>query len=231
MTRPVCSFKVGAAGVAIVTLLLATAIAADGQIHRCERNGNISYSDRPCEAGTKATQQAYAAAAPSSALDFAVTLVHYDVSGQDYPTLIRSLRANGPRGFHGLARWRIDYQYTTTQQQQRCSISSVRLRVSGEILMPRWVDAASAPADIQRHWSDYYAALQQHEDGHIQHGRELAILVRQRLMGLGAVPCETLPALAQREYDRLYGNLKTRDQEYDARTNHGATQGALFRPM
>ena len=230
MAKPNYNLKV-VAGVVTAILLTATAIEADGQIHRCERNGNISYSDRPCEVGAKATQQAYAAAAPSGALDLAITLVHYDVTGQDYPTLMRSLSANGPRGFHGLARWKIDYQYTTTQQRERCSISSVRLRVSGEILMPRWVDAATAPIDLQRRWSDYYAALQQHEDGHIQHGRELAILVRQRLMGLGAVPCENLQALAQREYDRLYGNLKTRDQEYDARTNHGATQGALFRPM
>lgn len=223
--------KLAVTGLAIVTLLMATATEALGQIHRCERNGSVSYSDRPCEAGAKATQQSYAVAAPSGALDLAVTQVHYDVTGHDYPTLIRSLRANGPRGFHGLARWKIDYHYTTTQQRQLCSISSVRLRVSGEILMPRWVDSASAPADLQRRWSEYYSALQQHEEGHVQHGRELAILVRERLMGLGAVPCDTLQKLAQSEYDRLYGNLKTRDQEYDARTNHGATQGALFRPI
>ena len=47
-------------------------------------------------------------------------------------------------------------------------------------------------------------------------------------MGLGVVPCDQLKALIEREYQRLYGNLKTRDQDYDARTNHGATQGAQF---
>ncbi|MBI5912038.1 MAG: DUF922 domain-containing protein [Betaproteobacteria bacterium] len=71
-------------------------------------------------------------------------------------------------------------------------------------------------------------ALKRHEDGHIQHGRELALLVKERLMGLGVVPCDQMQALAEGEFQRLYGNLKARDQEYDARTNHGATQGTVF---
>jgi predicted secreted Zn-dependent protease len=212
-------------------VLFAIAAGASGQIHRCERDGDIAYSDQPCGAGAKSTQQRYAAPAPNGALDFDVKVVHYEVFGSDFPSLMRSLRANGPQGFHGLAQWKIGYQYTTEQHQQNCSISSVRVRVSGAILMPRWVDASNASAELQRRWTEYYAALQKHEDGHIQHGRELAILVRQRLMGLGAVACDRLQALAQREYDRLYGNLKTRDREYDARTNHGVTQGALFRPL
>lgn len=47
-------------------------------------------------------------------------------------------------------------------------------------------------------------------------------------MGLGAVPCDQIRTLAQEEFQRVYDNLKGRDQEYDIRTSHGATQGAQF---
>jgi predicted secreted Zn-dependent protease len=157
-----------------------------------------------------------------------VSVVHYDVRGQDYPSLVRSIRANGPKGFHGLARWKVAPETSVEARGDGCSISAVRVRVTGEILMPRWVDAASAPPDLQRRWTDHYAALQRHEDGHIQHGRELALLVKERLMGLGVMACDRLEALARNEFQRLYENLKARDREYDARTNHGATQGASF---
>jgi hypothetical protein len=40
--------------------------------------------------------------------------------------------------------------------------------------------------------------------------------------------CDRLKTLARDESQRLYANLKARDKEYDARTNHGATQGAAI---
>jgi len=213
----------------IVCILLAVASSAQAQIYRCERDDKIAFSDRPCETGAKSTQKSYATSGASGVLDLQIAVNNYQVQGRDYGSLVSSLNANGPRGSHGLASWRIGYEYTTERQRDACQIATVRLKVSGEILMPRWTEESSAPLELQRRWSDYYAALKRHEDGHIQHGRELALLVKERLMGLGAVPCDQLPALAEREFQRLYGNLKARDQEYDARTNHGATQGAVFR--
>jgi predicted secreted Zn-dependent protease len=208
--------------------LLLAASSTQGQIYRCDRDGAVAYSDRPCEAGAKSRSKTYAATGPSGSLDLQVNTVHYDVRGHDYPSLVRSLRANGPQGFHGLARWNVAFDYNMEPRGPDCAISAVRVRVAGEILMPRWVDAESAPLALQRRWSDHYAALQRHEEGHIQHGRELALLTKERLMGLGAMDCDRLKTLARDEFQRLHANLKARDKEYDARTNHGATQGARF---
>lgn len=198
------------------------------EIHRCEKAGEVVYADQPCEPGARASRQRDAAPGTSGALDLQVALTHYRVEGRTYDALARSLNANGPNGFHGLASWRISFELTTTPQADQCRVASVVTRVSGKILMPQWVDEASAPRALQRRWTAYYAALKRHEDGHIQHGRELALLVKEKLMGIGAVACDTLQAQANSEFQRLYGHLKTRDQQYDARTDHGATQGALF---
>lgn len=213
----------------ILLLLLGMTNLAHAQVYRCEHEGKIAFSDLPCQPGAKATQKVYATAGATGVLDLQIAVTHYLVDGHDIKSLTSSLRANGPKGFHGLATWRVSYEYATKRRRDACQIDSVITKVSGEVLMPRWVDEPSAPLALQRRWTDYYSALKKHEDGHIQHGRELALLVKERLMGIGAVPCDQVRALAQSEFQRLYTNLKTRDQEYDARTNHGATQGALFK--
>jgi len=211
-------------------MLPGTPDRALAQVYRCDLDGEVAFSDQPCRPGARATRKHYDTARASGLLDLQVTVTHYPVAGASYDALTRSLSANGPKGFHGLASWRTGYKFTTTRQADRCRIDTVTTHVRGEILMPRWVDETSAPRALQRRWTDYYAALKRHEDGHIQHGRELALLVKERLLGIGSVPCDEVQALAQGEFDRLYRNLKTRDQEYDARTGHGATQGAWFSP-
>jgi predicted secreted Zn-dependent protease len=207
-------------------VLLASADAVRAQVYRCEREGRTAFSDRPCEQGAKASQKAYAAASgASSVLDLQIAVTHYDVEGRDRASLARSMKAHGPKGFHGFANWNVGYDYTTRPNRDGCEFATVRLKVSGEVLMPRWTGAASASPAMQQHWNEFYAALKRHEDGHIQHGRELALLVNERLMGMGVVPCDRVRELSQHEFQRLYDNLKSRDRDYDARTNHGRNQG------
>jgi predicted secreted Zn-dependent protease len=164
----------------------------------------------------------------SGGLDTKIIWNRYPVTGRDYDSLVRSLGANGPKGFHGVANWDISYQYTTVPSGTMCRFDSVRLSVKGEILMPKWTDEAAAPLTLRQRWQDYYAALQQHEEGHVQHGKELAALVQEKFLGYGDMACGQAKAIAQSEFDRLYNNMKNRDKEYDQRTQHGATQGARF---
>jgi predicted secreted Zn-dependent protease len=212
----------------VALAVLAACECSAAQVYRCEHGGKISYSDQPCDAGAKSTQKTYSPSPASGTLDLQVVVTHYAVTGQDYQSLLNSMNVNGPRGFHGLANWKIRKGFTTTKTKDGCQIATLHLAVTGEILMPRWEDKSTASADLQQRWARYYDALKLHEDGHIQHGRELALLIRGRLMSLGTLPCERLPEIAEGEYQRVYSNLKSRDKEYDVRTNHGATQGARF---
>jgi predicted secreted Zn-dependent protease len=220
------------AAVTTALIIACASLAIAQTMHRCERDGKISFSDVPCAAGAKATTKAYApSGGATGTLEMQVAVKTYPVEGRNYDALTASLRARGPQGFHGLAKWRVSYEFTSKRERGLCRVDTVRVTIAGEILMPHWTEASLAQPALQRHWSDYYAALKVHEDGHIQHGRELAVLVKERLLGLGAVPCERLNATAQGEFNRLYANLRNRDAEYDARTGHGATQGAYFRRL
>jgi predicted secreted Zn-dependent protease len=210
---------------ALLACLLLTTAATEAQVYRCEQDGKLAFSDQPCKPGAKVTQKAYAQGS-NGAIDLQIAVNHYTVQGRDYASLGQSLAANGPKGYHGLATWTIGYEFTTKKLRDGCQMDTVKVKVGGTILMPKWADEQAASPDLQQRWRAYYAALKLHEDGHIQHGREMAMLVKERLLGLGLVPCDRTQALAAAEFNTIVANLKTRDAEYDARTNHGASQGA-----
>ncbi len=161
-------------------------------------------------------------------IDSQIIRNNYPVHGQDYASLVQSLRASGPEGFHGSASWNVTYQYTTKRVGNACRFETIRLIVKAEILMPLWADADTAPAGLRERWQAYHAALQQHEEGHVQHGQELASLVHEKFLSYGELACNQTQEIAQNAFDKLYENLKNRDQEYDLRTQHGASQGARF---
>lgn len=157
-------------------------------------------------------------------LDFRVETLHYTVSGASLDAAYASMRSNGPHGWDGFARWHVSYRYESRLVSAGCVISSATVQVRGDIQMPLWEQEATACAADQAVWRSMYTRLKRHEDGHIQHGREFGLLLRQRLLGMGVQPCQELQARADREYHALRGNLKMRDQEYDARTDHGLRQ-------
>src|SRR3989442_1723774 len=132
-------------------LLVAAVSGAQAQTYRCERDGKIAFSDRPCEAGAKETRKDYAASGASGVLDLEIALNYFTVHGQDYASLLQSVNANGPRGFHGMAGWKVTYQYTTKQRRDACQIDTVRVKISGEILMPRWAPSLGKPPALLDH--------------------------------------------------------------------------------
>ncbi len=211
-------------------LLACTApLQLHAQVHKCMVDGRTVFTDAPCAVGAPAsTLNLKPMSSNQAAIDSKIIWNRYPVKGQDYASLVKSLSASGPKGFHGLASWNIAYKYTTRTEGNVCRFDSIRLSVQGEILMPKWTDEDTAPPALRQRWADYYAALQQHEEGHVQHGNELASLVQEKFLGYGDFACGQAKSIAQSEFDKLYNNLKNRDKEYDQRTQHGATQGARF---
>lgn len=196
---------------------------AMAQVYRCVVNGEAAFSDRPCPGGDSVAVRVPAPAAQSR-IKLDVVTDHYAVNGADFRAALASVRQRGPQGFAGLARWSVRYKYQTQSAAGFCRITDATIHVTGKILMPRWEDKARAPATEQARWSRMYTDLKRHEDGHIQYGREFAVLFQERLLGIGQVPCSTLDAQAQRVFDQLMKNLKFRDAEYDRRTEHGLRQ-------
>lgn len=111
--------------------------------------------------------------------------------------------------------------YDAKPAGQGCRLENLVITIRGEILMPEWAEKSSAPSADQAYWDESYRGLKLHEDGHIQHGKEFAIPLNERLLGLGVVPCAELDARANQTHKTLYSCLQARDVEYDRRTSHG----------
>ncbi len=207
---------------ASVALLCAPAHA---QVFKCTEGTSVVFSDKPCASASAASTQLAVTSGPGGHLDFQADLTrHYPVTGPNVRAAYLSMRARGPGGWAGMARWKVDYSYEGKTTGNDCKISRVVVRVIGDIQMPQWVEEKNASAADQAEWRRMYAVLKRHEDGHIQHGREFGLLLKERLLGIGTVPCAELATRAQQEYTALYANLNKRDAEYDRRTDHGVRQ-------
>lgn len=209
---------------------LLAAAPALAQVYKCEQAGKVSYSDSPCPGAGAASRPLTLKvdASPTLGESSDVRVRHYDVNGLTHQEVVRSIAARGPKGFHALATWKPSYQFWSTREGSQCRVSRVQLHLEADILMPRWVDAARAPAELVRRWDRHYAALMLHEQGHIQHGREFGVIARKAIMGLPPVPCEEIQARVERLFAELSRDYGDRDADYDRRTNHGQTQGAVF---
>ena len=209
--------------VLLAVTALCLAQAAGAQVYKCKSGNTVVFADKPCEQGGE--QLKTAAGGSQGSLDFEIMTRHYPVNGANLMAAYRAMRASSPDGFAGWARWRVKYDLAKTEpSNDQCKVSGVKIRVDGDILMPEWKQEREAPQGDQLRWRTMYNGLKRHEDGHVQHGREFGMLLKERLLGLGNMPCGQLDAKAKLEYQLLYGNLNNRDREYDRRTNHGLRQ-------
>jgi predicted secreted Zn-dependent protease len=212
---------------ALLCMLMPPVVLA--QVNKCAIEGRTVFTDAPClEAVPPNTAAAKNASQIGDVPDAQILWNRYPVKGKDYESLQRALLVSAPKGFHGLAGWNITYHYTTTADGKVCKFETVSLNVKGEILMPHWTDETAAPQELRQRWHTYHAALRQHEEGHVQIGKDLATLVREKFLSIGNFPCSKAQTIAQTEFDEIYKDVRERDKEYDERTLHGATQGARF---
>ena len=197
--------------------------AAHPQVNRCIRpDGRVEYTDAACEAA------GYARDGAASRRLSGVIVEHYDVRGHDGPTLLADLARRGPKGFHGMTDWHFDYRYRYAPAPGGCRVTSVTTTVRGRILMPRWVDAERAAPELRDTWARYRAALMAHEEGHIATGEALTRALKTDLGAMRASSCERLREQVEAAAEQVIDDHLALDRAYDARTRHGATQGAFL---
>jgi hypothetical protein len=134
----------------------------------------------------------------------------YTVSG----TLADVVATIEQREEAGKATWNPAYTY----QQEGGTITSVDVTCELAIEMPVWSDYSSASAEDRAEWDRFLAALEIHEQGHIQ-------LVQAHLDGAESwflnQPAESASTLWQ---DGL-ARLQAESDGYDADTGHGVYYG------
>lgn len=179
-------------------------------------------------AGAKAPAKSAAAKAGSMAVTEAggkIEIRYYDVQGRDYESLLAALNARG--GAHSEAEWTLGYQYEPRRSGPNCSVGSLTLTLGLVMNLPRWSPPPGAQPRLVAQWYRYVKALREHEEGHLEIGREMAHELK-RSLAVTKARCERLEAAVKSQHAVLLARFRARDRAYEFETAHGRTQGAVF---
>jgi predicted secreted Zn-dependent protease len=153
------------------------------------------------------------------------TVVYYDISGSTENELRDQLDVLGPVGYDGYkgdstTRWYLTWHWPTNQDGS-CQIDQTILSYEITVILPRWKQTEGASARLVAKWEQYTAALIEHEKGHVDLVVFNAPKVAEVIKG---AQCEMANAVGE----MILAEIRKQEVQYDATTNHGATQGARF---
>jgi predicted secreted Zn-dependent protease len=137
----------------------------------------------------------------------------------------QQLDSLSPVGFDGYkgdatTNWRINWGWDGYGNSS-CDLTTANVTYSIEVTMPRWQAPQDASPELITKWNNYIQALAEHEKGHVDN-----IVANYKSVedAIKNATCDTAEAAAQAALDPI----RQYDIDYDAETNHGATQGARF---
>ena len=159
---------------------------------------------------------------------------YYEIRGDSEKEMRSQMRQNGPvwndgRKYHSITSWYWKWDYGNDHSSLDCSVDSFRVTLEITYRYPKWVRTDDAPQPLVDKWDGYMKNLITHEQGHRDLAVEAAADFCRAVAKLPPVlSCADLNrevrALSRERMDQLNAN----EQEYDATTCHGTTQGALF---
>jgi predicted secreted Zn-dependent protease len=111
----------------------------------------------------------------------------YVVRGDLETDVREQINAQRPRGFDALTRLNIHWNYTYRQAGGICSTMSVTATLAVVQTMPR---LETTDAELKNSFNGFLKALQLHEDGHAQNGRNAARRADSGIASLHASTCD-----------------------------------------
>ena len=85
----------------------------------------------------------------------------------------------------GLTEWRYVTRWSYWHRDDRCVLSTTRLRVQRTVTLPRWDPPETASDDLRRRWRDVVKSVHAHELEHVRITDERGREFRRELRSLG----------------------------------------------
>jgi len=153
------------------------------------------------------------------------TVLYYDITGSTAEDLRSQMDFLGPiddngKRYDALTRWYIRWCWPGFSQSP-CELDKATVWYEIKVIFPCWVQFKDASPKLVAQWEEYIVALAEHENGHadyiVKNYQSVAIAIMN-------ANCLTAESAAQ----AALVPLRKHDDEYDAITDHGRTQGARF---
>lgn len=172
---------------------------------------------------------------PQPGLTVSTRAVYYRITGRTAADLRGQMNRFGPvdyftgKRYDAFANWNFSWSYHDRVSAGECRITSADVLVELKYTYPRWLWPSSVSAALMSSWNRYLKALRVHEQGHgaiaVGIGRTLQASIRALAPRRS---CQKLEAAADALGAGAIERANRVEAAYDARTNHGATQGARF---
>jgi predicted secreted Zn-dependent protease len=153
------------------------------------------------------------------------TVSYYDITGSTAEelraqlNLLRPADANGDR-WDAVYRWSINWDWPG-RGHSPCQLDKAIVTYKIKVIFPRWIPPKNASPELVTKWEAYTHALAEHEKEHVDY-----IVNNHQIVAnaIKSADCYTAKSAAKAAIELL----KQHGTEYDAVTDHGATQGARF---
>jgi predicted secreted Zn-dependent protease len=158
---------------------------------------------------------------------------YYSVTGATVREIHQSLRQNRPwkntSQMDGFTRWQVSWNFFVSPSGDKCRLTSFSTRTTVTITLPRWIAPTNATEDVRSAWERFITALGKHEAGHGQIAVAAAAEIHKRAKESGQdADCAALKQKINSLGQSILEQYRARDREYDERTKHGVTQGAVL---
>ena len=159
---------------------------------------------------------------------------YYEIRGTTAEKLRQEMNLSGPldkdeKRYDAETKWHVSWKYWFGKSRYECWINRVTTEVEVTFTMPRWKRSKKMSKELEQQWRSYMEVLQEHENGHKNFGINAAREIERRLTSLGSMrSCNALENTANSIANQIIDKYIKIEIEYDRRTDHGRTQGAVF---
>jgi predicted secreted Zn-dependent protease len=158
-----------------------------------------------------------------SDLEASEVWMNYSVTGATELEIRSNINATRGGQYDAQTSWYVAWNYDD------CFGSGLFVSLDISYRLPEWLPPASPDPEVVSAWDTYMDALNCHEYGHAAFGIRAALDAYQALSTIDAGgDCELQQVRASLAFDEILDGYIAEEIQYDADTNHGATQGAIF---
>jgi predicted secreted Zn-dependent protease len=159
---------------------------------------------------------------------------YYEIQGNCIKDLRSQMRLKGVAMSDGMiydsvTSWHVRWDYGYDRSPQGCSTDNFRVFVDISFRFPKWTPGNdTAPALVEK-WGGYVKHLEDHENGHRDLAVEAAVELSRAVAALPPVhTCAEIDLYVKALSRERMSTLNDEEKAYDATTDHGSKQGALF---
>lgn len=174
-------------------------------------------------------------AAPAGLSTLYEAASHYRVYGYNHPEIEAQILACAPRtgdggaGFAGETSYSLNWSYNYTPTQAGiCRLSNIKVGVHIQTVEPLWQATPYAEGGLAAKWESFTNGLTTHERGHASLDEHYAAQLLSNLKAMPPLACDGVNRAVNTQANSIIAELNDANDNYDAQTNHGATQGAII---